>query len=393
MSPIRVMDGNMAAAYGAVLCRPTVLAAYPITPQTPLVEYLSDFIASGRLTAEMVEVESEHSALSVLHGACLAGGRVFTGTSSQGLALMYEPYIRTSTLRLPIVMAIANREVISPQSVWGGQQDAVTLRDAGWIQIFCENNQEILDSIIMGYRIAEANSVLLPLNVCYDGFYLSHMSEAVNVPSQDLVDRFLPPFRIEHIKLDPAEPMSVDPLTPGDLLTEYRWKHVQAMERAKEAIDLIDLEFAALFGRHYGGQVGTYRADDAEFLLVTMGSATGTARVAIDLAREEGIPAGLLKIRALRPFPHEKVIETARGKRVIAVIDRNVCFGWAAGAVFMEVGSALNKAGITAAMLNFIGGLGGSDITVEHIVHIIRRMAETSCTPAKNVSWLGVDRV
>ncbi len=188
--------------------------------------------------------------------------------------------------------------------------------------------------------------------------------------------------------------MSVDPLTPGDLLTEYRWKQVQAMQRAKEAIDLVDLEFAALFGRHYGGQVDTYRTDDAEFLLITMGSATGTARVAIDQAREEGVPAGLLKIRALRPFPHEKIIEAARGKRVIAVIDRNVCFGWASGAVFMEVGSALNKAGITeAAMLNFIGGLGGSDITVEHIVRIIHRMAETSCTPSKNVSWLGVDRV
>ncbi len=393
MSRIKVMDGNMAAAYGAVLCRPTVLAAYPITPQTPLVEYLSDFIATGRLKAEMVEVESEHSALSVLHGACLAGGRVFTGTSSQGLALMYEPYIRTSTLRLPIVMAIANREMISPQSVWGGQQDAVTLRDAGWIQIFCENNQEILDSLIMGYRIAEERSVLLPLNVCYDGFYLSHMSEAVDVPLQDMVDRFLPPFRMEHIKLDPAEPMSVDPLTPGDLLTEYRWKHVQAMQRAKEVIDRIDSEFAALFGRGYGGLVDTYRAEDAEFLLVTMGSVTGTARVAIDLAREEGIPAGLLKIRALRPFPYEKVAEAAQGKRVIAVIDRNVCFGWATGAVFMEVGSALNRTHNTAAMLNFIGGLGGSDITVEHVVRIVRRMAETSCTPAKSVNWLGVDRV
>ena len=240
MSRVRVMDGNMAAAYGAMLCKPTVLAAYPITPQTPLVEYLASFVTDGKLKAEMVEVESEHSALSVLHGACLAGGRVFTGTSSQGLALMYEPYIRTSTLRLPIVMAIANREMISPQTVWGGQQDAVTLRDAGWIQIYCENNQEIIDSIVMGYRIAEDKGVLLPLNVCYDGFYLSHMSEGVIVPPQRLVDGFLPPFTIDHIKLDPREPMSVDPLTPGDLLTEYRFKHVEAMERAKEVIDRVD---------------------------------------------------------------------------------------------------------------------------------------------------------
>ena len=390
MSRVRVMDGNMAAAYGALLCRPTVLAAYPITPQTPLVEYLSTFIADGDLRAEMVQVESEHSALSVLHGACLAGGRVFTGTSSQGLALMYEPYIRTSTLRLPIVMAIANREVISPQSVWGGQQDAVTVRDAGWIQIFCENNQEIMDSVIMGYRIAEDKDILLPLNVCYDGFYLSHMSEGVVVPSQKLVDQFLPPFTIDHIKLDTREPMSVDPLTPGDLLTEYRLKHVEAMERAKEVVDRVDREFRALFKRGYGGQVETYRTADADLLVVTMGSPTGTARVAIDLAREQGIKVGLLKIRTLRPFPVEKVIDAAKDKKVIAVIDRNVCFGWGTGVVFVETRSALGPMAQGVTLLNYIGGLGGADITVQHIEQIVQRMAGRRGTGARQVTWLGI---
>ncbi len=389
----KVVDGNMAAAYGAMLSRPTVLAAYPITPQTPLVEYLSSFISEGFLKAEMVEVESEHSALSVLQGACLAGGRVFTGTSSQGLALMYEPYIRTSTLRLPMVMAIANREVISPQSVWGGQQDAVTLRDAGWIQIFCENNQEILDSVIMGYRIAEDREVLLPVNICYDGFYLSHMSEGVEIPSQKRVDQFLPAFNIEHVKLDPEEPMSVDPLTPGDLLTEYRFKHLEAMKRAKKVIDQVDREFQSFFGRGYGGQVETYRIDDADILIVTMGSPTGTAKVAVDLSRGQGIGVGLLKIRTLRPFPSERIVETLQGKRAIAVIDRNVCFGWGTGVVFMEIKAAMGPLAKDIAILNYIGGLGGSDITVEHILKIIRKMDRIKDKDFKQVTWLGIEDV
>jgi pyruvate ferredoxin oxidoreductase alpha subunit/phenylglyoxylate dehydrogenase alpha subunit len=393
MSPKKVMDGNMAAAYGAILSKPTVLAAYPITPQTPLVEYLSNFIADGQLDAEMVQVESEHSALSVLQGACLAGGRVFTGTSSQGLALMYEPYIRTSTLRLPMVMAIANREVISPQSVWGGQQDAVTLRDAGWIQIFCENNQEILDSVIMGYRIAEDKDVLLPLNVCYDGFYLSHMSEGVDIPSQKRVDQFLPPFEIEHIKLDPKEPMSVDPLTPGDLLTEYRFRHVVAMEKAKAVIDRVDQEFQSLFKRGYGGQVEAYCAEDADLLLVTMGSPSGTAKVAVDMARAQGIGVGLLKIRALRPFPSERVVDVANDKKMIAVIDRNVCFGWGSGVVFMELKASLGSLSKGKGLLNYIGGLGGSDITVDHVLSIIQKMDIEKGKRESKVIWLGIDDV
>jgi phenylglyoxylate dehydrogenase alpha subunit len=391
MSSKKVMDGNMAAAYGAMLCRPTVLSAYPITPQTPLVEYLSKFIAEGLLDAEMIEAESEHTVLSALQGACLAGGRVFTGTSSQGLALMYEPYIRTSTLRLPIVMTIANREVISPQSVWGGQQDAVTLRDGGWIQIYCENNQEILDSVIMGYRIAEDPKILLPVNVCYDGFYLSHMSEGVVAPSRREVDRFLPPFQIDHIKLDPKEPMAVDPLTPGDLLTEYRFKHVMAMERAKEAIERVDREFRSRFKRGYGGLTESYRTEDADLLLVTMGSPSGTAKVAVDLARDQGLAVGLLKIRALRPFPSEKVAEAAESKRVIAVIDRNVCFGWGTGVVFMEVQSALGARASGKRLLSFVGGLGGSDITVDHVLGIIRKMGRES--KMRQVTWLGIHDV
>ncbi len=389
---ITVIDGNMSAAWGARLSRPTVLAAYPITPQTPLVEYLSTFVADGELDADMVEVEGEHSALSVLQGACLAGARVFTGTSSQGLALMYEPYIRTSTLRLPIVMAIVTREVISPQSVWGGHQDAITVRDAGWIQIFVEDNQEILDSIIMAFKIAEHPDVLLPVNICYDGFYVSHVADVVEVPLQEDVDKFLPPFRCDHIKLDPLTPMSVDPLTPGDILMEYRYKHVAALKNAKRVIAEVDQEFGQLFGRSYGGLMERYRLDDASLVLVTLGSTSGTAKVAVDAARDRGIDVGLIKLRSLRPFPREEFVGALRDKAAIGVMDRNVCFGWGTGVVFEELRAALREDVGRVPMINFIDGLGGSDITLKHYERAISMLQRLSAREeVAEVTWLGVD--
>lgn len=389
---IKVLNGNKAAAYGALLSRPSVISAYPITPQTPLVEYLSNFVAEGLLDATMVEVESEHSALSLLQGASLAGSRVFTGTSSQGLALMYEPYIRASTLRLPIVMCIATREVISPQSVWGGQQDAVTLRDAGWVQLFVEDNQEILDTVIMAYRIAEHKEVILPVNVCYDGFYLSHLTERVEIPTQEEVDDFLPPYRPEHLILDPERPMSVDPLTQGELLMEYRYKHCLALKRAKSAIEEVDGEFGAKFGRSYGGLIEKYLSDDAELLLVTMGSMTGTARVAIDRAREEGLKAGLIKIRALRPFPSEVLCEAIKGKAAVGVVERNVCFGWGSGALYMEIRSALAFEREKPAIVGFIDGLGGADITLDHFKRAIEIVSQAAVGKIERpITWLGIE--
>ncbi len=385
-----VVDGNKAAALGAMLSRPMMVAAYPVTPQTPLVEYLSQFVGDGLLDADLVEVEGEHSALSVLHGASLAGGRVFTGTSGQGLAFMFEPYVRTAPLRLPIVMAIATRDGISPQSVWGGQQDAVTVRDCGWIQIFVENNQEILDSIIMAYRIGEDPEVLLPVNVCYDGFYLSHMSEAIAVPDQALVDQFLPPYHPTHVKLDPEIPMAVDPLTPGLLFTQYRQSHVEAQERAKTVIDRVDREFQRTFGRSYGGLIESYRMEDADIALVAMGSPCGTAKVSVDRAREKGIRVGLVKIRSLRPFPVEKLSEALKGVKGIGVIDKSVCFGWGSGVLYMELCAALQ--GRNVPVLDFIGGLSGSDITFDHFELAIRRTLETSTGKSfQKVHWFGID--
>jgi pyruvate ferredoxin oxidoreductase alpha subunit/phenylglyoxylate dehydrogenase alpha subunit len=390
MEEIMVVDGNKAAAIGALLSRPMIVAAYPITPQTPLVEYLSQFIADGLLDADLVEVEGEHSALSVLHGASLAGGRVFTGTSGQGLAFMFEPYVRTAPLRLPIVMVIATRDGISPQCVWGGQQDAINVRDAGWIQFFVENTQEILDTIIMAYRIAEDPDVLLPVNVCYDGFFLSHMTEVVKIPNQKMVDEFLPPYCPTHVKLDPEIPMSVDPLTPGLLFTKYRRGHIEAHERAKTIIEKVDHDFGKIFGRCYGGLVENYRMDEAEIAIVSMGSPCGTAKVVVDRWRERGIKVGLVKIRCLRPFPKERLTESLKGVKAIGVVDKNVCFGWGTGVVFMELSSALR--GLNIPIIDFIGGLGGSDITFDHFDLIINKTLEAiEGEPEKEVYWLGLD--
>jgi pyruvate ferredoxin oxidoreductase alpha subunit/phenylglyoxylate dehydrogenase alpha subunit len=389
---IRILNGNKAAAYGAKLSRAEIIAVYPITPQTTLVEYLSQFVADGELDASMVEVESEHSVMSVLQGSSIGGCRVFSGTSGQGLAYMYEPYIRTSTMRLPIVMCIVNREVIAPTTVWGGPQDSITVRDAGWIQIYVENNQEILDSVIMAYRIAEDPRVMLPVNICYDGFYLSHMTDFVEIPNQEKVDAFLPPYEPTQLKLDPDDPMSVDPLTPGDLLMEYRYKHLEAMKRSLGVIQEVDQAFGALFSRSYGGLLETYRAEDAEILLLTLGSVRGTARVAVDLAREKGVKVGLVKLRSLRPFPSERLREVLKGRSAVGVLDRNVCFGWSTGTVFMEVRSALLDLEQPPPVINFIDGLGGADITLDHLekaIDVTKKAAGKK--PEEEVHWLGIE--
>ena len=376
MSEVQVLNGNKAAAIGAALCKPGVIAAYPITPQTPLVEYLAEFAADGKISSRVCEVESELSAMSVLTGASLAGSRTFTATSSQGLALMYEPYFRASTLRLPVIMAIANREMISPQTLWGGPQDSLTVRDAGWLQLYVEDNQEILDSIIMAFRLAEDPRVLLPMNVCYDGFYLSHSAERVEIPSQELVDAFIPEYQPQHIILDPKRPMAVDPLTNGYLLTEYRMKHMMAQQNALKLIDELDQEFGKMFGREYGGSIETYFCEDADFILVTMGSMTGAAKDCVDFAREQGIPIGLLKVRMVRPFPAARIAAVLKGKRAYGVIDRNVSFGWNTGIIYQEICASMYRSNQNVLNVPFICGLGGEDITKAHINYAIQKIQE-----------------
>lgn len=393
MAKVDVLNGNKAAAWGAKLARVSLMAAYPITPQTPLVEYLAAFVADGEIDADLVEVESEHTALSVLQGGVFAGARTFTGTSSQGLALMYEPYIRTSTMRLPIVMALVTREVISPQTVWGGQQDAVTVKEAGWIQIWCESNQEVLDSVIQAYKIAENKNVLLPVNVCYDGFSLSHMAERVEIPDQEMVDQFLPEPSITHVKLDPEAPISVDPLTAGPMLTEFRHKQVTAMNHSRNVIEEVRREWLELFGRDHGGMVDLYRMEDAEIAIVCMGSPSGTARVAIDEMREHGIQVGMVRIRVLRPFPVDEVRQWLSNVKAIGCIDRNVSFAWGYGTSFLEVKMSFGGLRMPP-MIDFIGGLGGSDVTLNQIkeaIAITQYVAEGGTY--QDVTWFGLEEI
>ncbi|MBO5544751.1 MAG: phenylglyoxylate dehydrogenase, partial [Oscillospiraceae bacterium] len=326
MAKLVAMTGNTAAYTGAALCRPDLIAAYPITPQSSVVEGLAAMVYNGKLNSSFVQVESEHSAMSVVQGAAAAGGRVFTATSAQGLALMYEPYFRMSTLRIPMVMAIATREMTSPETIWSGQQDAMSVREAGWIQMYCDSNQEILDMMIQGYRIAENEKVSLPVNICYDGFYSSHLIEGLEIPTQEEVDAFLPAYR-GYTYLDPAHPQALDPLTPGELMMGYRKNHLEAMKAALDVIDGVDTEFAAAFGRSYGGCIEEYRTEDADVVLVTIGGMSGTGKDAVDAAREKGIRAGLIRLRFVRPFPAERLAKAMQGKKAFAVVDRGVSFG------------------------------------------------------------------
>lgn len=391
MGEVKVLEGNQTVAYAVKLCRPDVIAGYPITPMSSTWDYLFQFQADGLLNAEMVAVEGEHSSMSVLIGAAQAGGRTFTASSSQGLFFMYEAYVSASTLRLPIVMGLATREPQSPQGVTASDQDAVMAKEAGWIQIHVESCQEILDTIIMAYRLAEDPQILVPVNVCYIGFYLSYRLEPVDIPEQERVDQFLPPLQMSP-RLDPLTPMTGHVYTTELVTTEYRYKHAAAMQRAKAKLDEIDREFHQAFGRSYGGQIEEYQCEDADIVLLTMGGYTGTAKVVVDQKRAEGLKVGLVKVRMFRPFPTERVISVLSGKKAIGVIDRNVCFAWDCGALFAELRTALGDSDIRIPMVNFIDGLSGIDITVESIARAIDiTQSVAKGKPHKKVYWFSLE--
>jgi pyruvate ferredoxin oxidoreductase alpha subunit/phenylglyoxylate dehydrogenase alpha subunit len=373
-----VCDGNEAAAWGVARARPDMVAVYPITPQSSLAEYISQFVAQGTLKADLMDVEGEHSVLSVLQGACLAGARTFTASCGQGLAFMFEPYYRTPPLRLPIVMSIVTRDGITPQSVWGGQQDAMTVREVGWIQMFCENNQEILDTIIMAYKVAENRDVMLPVNVCHDGNYLSYGVEKVEIPDQADVDLFLGEKNTNwHVALDPERPMAVDPLTGGatgagpGMFVRYRKGTCKGMQNSLRVISEVHKEWETRFGRRYAPLVEEYRLDDAEFAIVTIGSMAGAGREAVDLAREEGEKVGLIRVKTFRPYPQQAMLDAVSKIKAVGVVDRSVSFGWNSGPVYQELLSTLYRLPQRIPAISFIGGLAGADITIDHFQEVI----------------------
>lgn len=388
-----VITGNVVCAYSAMLCRPDVIAIYPITPQSEVAEQLSRFKADGTLDAEMIEVEGENSAMNAITGASCAGGRVFTATSSYGLVFMYDALLETAGFRAPVVMANVNRETPGIHGVSCGQQDMISVRDAGWAMIVVENDQEIMDTVIMAFRLAEDYDIQLPVMVHYDGYYLSYLAEAVDIPAREDVDSFLAPLKTQpkRMTLEPGKAMGDG--THGMLraYSEMRYKHLTAMERAKAKFDEIDSEFGKAFGRSYGGQIEEYYCDDAEIVLVASGSAVGTARAVIDAKRAEGIKIGLLKLRMYRPFPKEKLIKVLKGKKAFGVLDRSVGFGWNCGPIYSEVRALAPEIG-NMPMLSFIDGLANMDITITNV----SRMVDDINNAAKGkgyqeVTWISLE--
>jgi len=381
----KVITGNYAVSYGAALARAQVIAAYPITPQTQIVELLADFCAEGLLQAKFIKVESEHSAMAACIGASAVGARAFTATSAQGLALMHEMLHWAAGARLPVVLANVNRAMGPPWSIWTDQNDSLSQRDTGWIQYYCESNQEALDTVIQAYKVAER--VSLPAMLVLDAFFLSHTSEPVEIPEQGLVDRYLPPYKPKY-KLDLADPRAFGGITMPSEYFELRYKIQKAMEEALAVAEEADLEFKRLFGRGYG-LVEPYRLEGAELALVTSGTVTSTARLVIDRLRAEGERVGLLKVRLFRPFPAALAREHLLGIPKIAVIDRNISFGH--GGIFaQEIKSALYNHG-QPPLFGFIAGLGGRDITPELIEEIIE-YALSHDRPEEEIIWMGVKR-
>ena len=359
------VSGDEAVALGARLARPHVVAAYPITPQTIVVERLSEMVEDGSLNAEFLHVESEHSALSASMGASSVGARTFTATSSQGLLYMAEVMHYVSGGRMPIVMMNANRSLALPWSIFGDQRDSLSLLDSGWIQVYVEDAQEALDMVIQAFKIAEHKKVLTPFMVNLDGFVLTHTYEIVDVPDQALVDDFLPSFETPN-KMSIAEPKNMGFSTTPDDNMQFKYQQNKAMFDSVDIINEVDAEFGRMFGRKYSGMTEEYRLDDAEFALITLGSVTGSARLVVDELRKEGKKAGLLKIRYMRPFPEKEIRCLAEKTPFIGVLEKDISFGYE-GTVFTNVNSAIAKTDKRPGLLNFIAGLGGRDISLEDI--------------------------
>jgi len=365
----KVMEGSMAVAEAVKACKPHLISAYPITPQTHIVEFLASMVADGQLNSEFVNVESEFGAASVVLGGSAAGARVYSATTSQGLLLMNEVLYNIAGMRLPVVICAVNRAVSAPINIWNDQQDSISVRDSGWIQLYAENNQDAMDLHVQAYRIAEDHRVLLPVMVCMDGFVLTHTFEPVELLDQEKVDKFLPPYK-PLFHLTPKQPVTMGMFAGPDCYMEFRYMMQQAMERSAAVIEEVAEEFARIFGRYTGGLIEQYQVEDADTVLVSMGSLVETIKDVVDAERANGRKVGCLKIRAYRPFPAKQIRQALSRAKRVAVVEKCVSLG-ATSPVAADVKSCLYSTTGGPEVSSFVVGLGGRDIPTDTIRAII----------------------
>ena len=369
------LSGNEATAIAMKQINPDVVAAFPITPSTEIPQYFSTFVANGDVDTEFVAVESEHSAMSATIGASAAGSRAMTATSANGLSLMWEMIYIASSLRLPIVMALVNRAVSGPLNIHNDHSDAMGVRDAGWIMLFSENNQEAYDNMLMAHRIAENKNVLLPVMVCQDGFITSHSIENIELESDEEVKKFVGTYKPEHYLLNDKEPMAIGPLDLQAYLFEHKTQQAEAMRNAKKVIKEVAEDFEKWTGRKYEF-FEKYKLDDAEIAIVCMNSTAGTTKAVVDALREKGVKAGLLKIRMFRPFPVDEIAEALSHLKAVAVLDKADSLNGAGGALFEDVTSAMYVNKKQVPMVNYVYGIGGRDTTEKQIESVYNDLAK-----------------
>lgn len=380
----KFLSGNEAFAEGIRLARPEVISAYPITPQTIVVERLSEMVEDGSLKAEYVHVESEHSALSCAIGASAAGARAFTATSSQGLLYMAECLYYAAGGRFPIVTMNADRSTALPWNIYGDQRDSLSQLDSGWIQAYAENAQEALDLALMSYKIAENKDVSTPYMANLDGFVLTHTYETVDIPDREQADRFLPPYETDN-RIDFNNPKNMAFSAGPDTNYVFKFREHQGVLAARDVIRETEKEFADVFGRMYSGLVENYRTEDADYILITLGSIAGLCRETADKLRENGIKAGVVRIRYMRPFPNEEIAQALKNAKAYGVLEKDISFG-NEGTVFTNVNSALKKAGAAINGYDFIGGLGGRNISAGDIEDIYNGIINGT----ENVNFIGI---
>ncbi len=367
------LEGSHAIAEAVKLCRPQVISAYPITPQTHIVERLADFVADGELKAEFINVESEHSACSVVLGAAACGARVFTATSSQGLILMSEVLFNAAGMRLPIVLVCANRALSAPINIWNDHQDSMAVRDSGWVQFYAENVQEAVDLIFASYRISEDPKILLPVMVCIDGYILTHGFEPVEFPSEEEVKKFLPPLNLP-FKLDVENPLTLGFLGAPDCYLETRYALHQTHLELLEKFPYFESEFKNVFGKSINLKIESYFTQDADTIIIALGSVCGTMKEVVDSLRKKGEKVGLLKIISFRPLPKTDILKNLESAKRVLILDKSISLG-CDGPVYIEIKSLLQ--GADKKIYGFIAGLGGRDITLNTILEMLK-IADTN---------------